>query len=92
MWPCAIQVIRSSADIPPSCARCSTASRSARLTAPEITKFGIEMFAICAKKESSAENTPGKRQARESIMAERYRAALQAISQEIRRGAMLEYK
>ncbi len=38
-----------------------------RLTAPEVTKFGIEMYAVCAKKESAADNAPAKRKVRDSI-------------------------
>ena len=81
--PCAT---RSSAARPTflrSCARSSRASRSARLTAPEVTKFGVEMFAICAKKESTADNSPGKRQARESIMAQRYEQRSKQYLQEV---------
>jgi peptidyl-prolyl cis-trans isomerase SurA len=62
------------------------------LTPPEVTKFGIEMFAICAKKESTADNTPGKRQMRDTMMAERYEQRSKQYLRELRRGAMLEYK
>jgi peptidyl-prolyl cis-trans isomerase SurA len=50
------------------------------------------MFAVCAKKESSADNTPGKRQARESLMAQRYEQISKQYLQEVRRGAMIEYR
>ena len=53
---------------------------------------GIEMFAICAKKESTADNSPGKRQAKENLMAKRYEQRSKQYLQELRRGAMLEYK
>lgn len=86
------QVIRSSADIPPELRKVLEGIEVGRLTAPEVTKFGIEMFAICAKKESAADNTPGRRQARESVMAQRYEQRSKQYLQELRRGAMLEYK
>jgi peptidyl-prolyl cis-trans isomerase SurA len=86
------QITRSSADIPPEQRKLLEGVEVGRLTPPEVTKFGIEMFAICAKKESAADNTPGRRQARESIMAERYEQRSKLYLQEIRRGAMLEYK
>ena len=57
------QVIRSSADIPAELRKVLDGIEVGRLTPPEVTKFGIEMFAICAKKESAADNTPVKRQA-----------------------------
>jgi len=86
------QVVRSSADIPAELRKVLDGIELGRLTPPETTKFGVEMFAICAKKESSADNTPGKRQARESVMAKRYEQKSKEYLQELRRGAMLEYK
>jgi peptidyl-prolyl cis-trans isomerase SurA len=86
------QVVRSSADIPAELRKVLEGIEVGRLTPPEITKFGVEMFAICAKKESSADNSPGKRQAKESLMAKRYEQRSKQYLQEIRRGAMLEYK
>lgn len=86
------QVIRSSADIPAPLRKVLEDVEVGRLTPPEVTKFGIEMFAICAKKESAADNSPLRRQARESIMAERYEQRSKQYLQELRRGAMLEYK
>ena len=86
------QVIRSSADIPAELRKVLEGVEVGRLTAPEVTKFGVEMFAICAKKESTADNSPIRRQVRESIMAQRYEQRSKQYLQELRRGAMLEYK
>src|SRR6266511_471392 len=86
------QVIRSSADIPEQLRKVLEGVEVGRLTPPEVTKFGIEMFAICAKKESAADNSPVRRQVRESIMAERYEQRSKQYLQELRRGAMFEYK
>jgi peptidyl-prolyl cis-trans isomerase SurA len=86
------QVIRSSADIPVELRKVLEGVEVGRLTAPEVTKFGVEMFAVCAKKESAADNTPGKRKARETIMNERFEQRSKQYLQEVRRGAMIEYK
>jgi peptidyl-prolyl cis-trans isomerase SurA len=86
------QVIRSSADIPAELRKVLDGIEVGRLTPPEVTKFGVEMFAICAKKESAADNTLVRRQARDTIMAERYEQRSKQYLQELRRGAMLEYK
>jgi peptidyl-prolyl cis-trans isomerase SurA len=86
------QVIRSSADIPAELRKVLEGIEVGRLTAPEVTKYGVEMFAICAKKESAADNSPVRRQVRESIMAQRYEERSKQYLQELRRGAMLEYK
>ena len=53
-----------SADIPAELRKILEGVEVGRLTAPEVTKMGVEMFAMCAKKDSSAENTPGRRQER----------------------------
>jgi peptidyl-prolyl cis-trans isomerase SurA len=86
------QVIRSSADIPPELRKVLEGVEVGKLTAPEVTKFGVEMFAVCAKKQSAADNTPGKRQARETILNERVEQRSKQYLQELRRGAMIEYK
>ena len=86
------QVIRSSADLPPQLRKVLDGIEVGRLTPPETTRYGIEMFAICAKKESAAENTPGKRRLRESLAAEKYEKRSKLYLDELRRGAMLEFK
>jgi peptidyl-prolyl cis-trans isomerase SurA len=86
------QVIRSSADIPAELRKVLEGIEVGRLTPPEVTKFGVEMFAICAKKESAADNTPGRRKARESMIAQRFEERSKHYLKELRRGAMLEYK
>src|SRR5262245_6543098 len=86
------QVVRSSADIPAELRKVLDGVEVGQLTAPEVTKFGIEMFAICAKKQSAADNSPIRRQVRDSIMAERIEQRSKQYLQELRRGAMLEYK
>jgi peptidyl-prolyl cis-trans isomerase SurA len=86
------QVVRSSADIPGALRKILEDVEVGRLTPPEVTKLGVETFAICAKKQSSADNTLRKKKARESIQAERFEQRSKQYLKEIRRGAMLEYK
>src|SRR5258708_637883 len=86
------QLVRSSADIPAELRKVLDGVEVGRLTAPEVTKFGIEMFAICAKKKSAADNSPLRRQVRDSIMPDRLDNSSKQYLQELRRGAMLEYK
>jgi peptidyl-prolyl cis-trans isomerase SurA len=62
-----------------------------RLTAPETTSQGIEMFALCAKKETTDE-TPRKRQVREQMFQERFEVRAKRYLDEIRRAAMIEYR
>ena len=63
-----------------------------QLTAPEITKLGIEMFAVCAKDASKADNSPGKKQARETLFAEKFDQVSKRYLQDLRRSALIEYK
>jgi peptidyl-prolyl cis-trans isomerase SurA len=86
------QVVRSSADIPPELRKVLDGIEIGRLTAPEVTKLGIEMFAICAKKESSADNSLGKRKARESLMSQRFEQRSKQYLKDVRKSAMIEYK
>jgi peptidyl-prolyl cis-trans isomerase SurA len=86
------QITRSSVDIPVEQRKLLEGIEVGRLTPPEVTKFGVEMFAICSKKESAADNSIGKRKARETILAERYEQRSKQYLQEVRRGAMIEYK
>jgi peptidyl-prolyl cis-trans isomerase SurA len=86
------QIVRSSVDIPAVLRKVLDGIEVGRLTAPEVTKLGVEMFAICGKKQSTGENTVGKKRARESLMAERFEQRSKQYLKELRRGAMLEYK
>jgi peptidyl-prolyl cis-trans isomerase SurA len=86
------QITRSSADIPIELRKALDGMEVGKLTPPEVTKVGVEMFAICGKKESAAENTPGRRKARESLMVERFEQQSKKYLAEVRRSAMIEYK
>jgi peptidyl-prolyl cis-trans isomerase SurA len=85
------QIVRSSADLPAELRKVLDGIEVGRLTPPETTKMGIEMFAICAKKQSAADNTPGKRRARESLAAERYEQRSKQYLSEIRRTAYCDW-
>jgi peptidyl-prolyl cis-trans isomerase SurA len=84
------QVVRSSANMPEELRKVLDAVEVGKLTAPEVTKLGVEMFAMCARKEST-DNTPGKVKVRTAIENKRYEEKSKAYLQEIRRGAMIEY-
>jgi peptidyl-prolyl cis-trans isomerase SurA len=86
------QIMRSSADIGRTLSKLLDGIEVGRLTAPEVTRFGIEMYAVCAKKESAADNVPAKRKVRDSLIAERFEQRSKQYLKEIRRSAMIEYK
>jgi peptidyl-prolyl cis-trans isomerase SurA len=86
------QIIRSSSDIPPEQRKLLDSITVGQLTAPEITKLGVEMFAVCAKDNSKAENSLGKKQARETLFNQRYEQVSKKYLQDLRRSALIEYK
>jgi peptidyl-prolyl cis-trans isomerase SurA len=86
------QIVRSSADVPPALRQGLDSVPVGQLTAPEITKLGIEMFAVCAKDASKADNSAGKKQARETLFAEKFDQVSKRYLQDLRRSALIEYK
>jgi len=82
---------RSAADLAPQLRELLSNIEVGRLTAPERTEQGLQMFALCAKKES-AEDTPAKREAREQLYSKRFESEAKKYLDEIRKQAMIEYK
>jgi peptidyl-prolyl cis-trans isomerase SurA len=85
------QITRSSGDLAPQLREVLDKTPIGRLTPPEITAQGVEVFAVCAKKESG-EDSPGKREMRENMVQQRYQAESKRYLEELRRGAMIEYR
>jgi peptidyl-prolyl cis-trans isomerase SurA len=85
------QVTRSSGDLNPELRKVLDAVPIGQLTAPEVTRLGVEMFAICAKQESKADS-PGKRQARDAIFSERFEETSKRYLKQLRSAAMIEHK
>jgi peptidyl-prolyl cis-trans isomerase SurA len=60
-----------------------------KVTAPDITPQGVEVFAVCAKKESTASKA-GEREVREELFGEKFTAQGKKFLQELRRSAMIQ--
>jgi peptidyl-prolyl cis-trans isomerase SurA len=84
-------ITRNSADLTPQLAALLGNIQIGHLTPPEMTAQGLQMFAVCAKKESTTES-PLKRETREQIFAKRFEAESKKYLDEIRKSAMIEYK
>jgi len=82
---------RSSAELAPQLAELLGKMEVGRLTMPEVTAQGVQMFALCAKKESSAESAV-KRELREELFVKRFENESKKFLDEIRKSAMIEYK
>ena len=61
------------------------------LTTPEVTPQGLQMFALCDKKETKT-NSPLKHEVREELFAKRLIAEPRNSSMRFRKQAMIEYK
>ena len=83
------QVIRASADLPEALRKILDNVPLGQLTAPELTRHGIEMFAVCSKNETKSD-TPGRRAARDTLMTERFEKESQRYLRLLRRNAMIE--
>ena len=84
-------VRRSSAELPAQLRDVIGNMEVGRLTAPEATPQGLQMFALCEKKESTSDS-PVKREVREDLFNKRFEAEGKKFLDEIRKQAMIEYK
>jgi len=85
------QVTRFSADLPPPLRAILDNTPVGHLTPPEIADDGVQMFALCSKKETTAD-TPGKRKVRQEMYAEKFQKQAKRYLEDLRRAAMIEYK
>lgn len=84
-------VTKTSADLPPALREVLDKTPIGHLTAPEVTKQGIEMVALCARNPTTVD-TPKKKEIRDKMYAEKYEAKSKAYLQEVRKAAMIEYR
>jgi peptidyl-prolyl cis-trans isomerase SurA len=84
-------VTKTSADIPAVLRDVLDKTPIGRLTAPEVTKQGVEMVALCGRKPTTVD-TPKKREVREKMFAEKFEKKSKAYLEEIRKAAMIEYR
>jgi peptidyl-prolyl cis-trans isomerase SurA len=84
-------ITKNSADLSPQLRDLLGNIQVGRLTPPEVTAQGLQMFAVCNKKES-ATDSPQKREMREQLFAKRFESESKKYLDEIRKAAMIEYK
>jgi len=84
-------VTKTSADIPAVLREGLDKTPIGHLTAPEVTKQGVEMVALCGRKATTVD-TPKKKEIREKMFAEKYEAKSKSYLQEVRKAAMIEYR
>ncbi len=77
-------VVRSSADLSPALREILEKTEIGRLTPPETTPEGIVVYALCSKKISGKDNSPGKSQLRQEIYSKQFQAVSQKFLKEQR--------
>ena len=84
------QVIKSSVDLPPALRDVLAKTEVGRLTAPETTQQGVEVYALCAKQQS--ESGPAKKEVRDEMFNEAFEINSKKFLKELRDQAMIEYR
>ena len=84
-------VIKTSADLPAVLRDVLDKTPVGHLTAPEVTKQGVEMVALCGRKPTTID-TPKKREMREKMFAEKFEKKSKSYLEEVRKAAMIEYR
>jgi peptidyl-prolyl cis-trans isomerase SurA len=82
---------KSSADLAPALRTILDNVEVGHLTPPEQTAEGIQMFAVCSKKESKTD-APGLKEARDKMFEKKFGAKANRYLADLRRQAMIEYK
>jgi peptidyl-prolyl cis-trans isomerase SurA len=83
-------VVKNSADLPPQLRDILTKTEIGRLTPPETTQQGVEVNAVCSRRNS--ENTPEKKEVRDQLYNETFETLSKNYLKELRTQAMIEYK
>ena len=84
-------ISRSSADLPQSLREVLENLQIGHLTTPEVTAQGLQMFALCEKRQSKIDS-PAKREARQELFNKKFEIESKKFLDEIRKQAMIEYK
>ena len=85
------QVSKYSADLAQQLRQILDGTAVGHLTPPEQTAEGIQMFAVCAKRETKSD-TPEMREVRDQMFQQKFGAQAKRYLDSLRRQAMIEYK
>jgi peptidyl-prolyl cis-trans isomerase SurA len=84
-------VTKTTADLPDALRKVLDDTPIGHLTAPEVTKSGIEMVVLCSRK-STTIDTPKKREIQQKMYADKYEKTQKRYLDELRKAAMIEYR
>jgi peptidyl-prolyl cis-trans isomerase SurA len=84
------QVVKASADLPAQLRDVLAKTEVGRLTAPESTQQGVEIYALCGKQQS--ETGPAKKEIKDEMFNEAFEGLSKKYLKELRDQAMIEYR
>ena len=84
-------VTKTSADLPAVLREVLDKTPIGHLTAPEVTKQGVEMVVLCDRKQTTVD-TPKKKEIRDKMYNEKFEAKSKAYLDQVRKAAMIEYR
>lgn len=84
-------VIRTSADMSPAVRKVMDETPIGQLTAPEITRIGVEMVAVCARREVVGESSQ-KREVRAELENKQFEAVSKRLLDDARKSVMIQYR
>ena len=85
------EIIKFSADLPQQSRTILDSTDVGHLTPPERTSEGLEMFAVCGKKQTK-NDTPEQKKIRDEIFEQKFGAQAAAYLQKLRREALIQYR
>jgi len=84
------QILKGSADLPPVQRDILGKTELGHLTPPEVIQDGIQVYAVCGKRQS--DNAPAKKEARDQMYNEAFSTLSKNYLKELRSQAMIEYR
>ncbi|HEU5274556.1 MAG TPA: SurA N-terminal domain-containing protein [Xanthobacteraceae bacterium] len=84
-------IVKSSADLGPELRKILDGIEVGKLTSPEVTPQGVQMFALCARKENKLD-AAGTKEVRDQMFAEQFQAKSKRYLEVLRKSAMIEVK
>jgi peptidyl-prolyl cis-trans isomerase SurA len=83
------QVVRSSASLPDNLRKVLDSVPVGELTPPEVTRHGVEVFAVCSKQESKADSAV-RTKAREELQTKLFETESKKYLRQLRKNALIE--
>jgi peptidyl-prolyl cis-trans isomerase SurA len=85
-------ITRQSAELPQQQREILNNTPIGKLTPPDATTQGVELFAVCSKVEAKVGESAAKREARDAMFQERYQAVAKKYLKELRSQALIELR